>query len=103
MNTLFIYMIKVAVYLIALYLLYSILLSRDTSYGRNRAFILLSLLASLILPLITIQTLKPWNIQFFGKILSDVFITSAVNPGKAPHHIVSLPGILQLIYSTYLI
>ena len=103
MSTLFIYMVKVAVYLIALYLLYSILLSRDTSYGRNRAFILLSLLASLILPLITIQTLKPWNIQFFGKILSEVFITAAVNPGKAPHHIVSLSGILQLIYSTYII
>ncbi len=103
MNTLFIYMVKVAVYLIALYLLYSILLSRDTSYGRNRAFILLSLLASLILPLITSHTLKPWNIQFFGKILSEVFITAAVNPGKAPHHILSLPGILQLIYSAYII
>ena len=96
-------MVKVAVYLIALYLLYSILLSRDTSYGRNRAFILLSLLASLILPLITSHTLKPWNIQFFGKILSEVFITAAVNPGKAPHHILSLPGILQLIYSAYII
>lgn len=103
MNTLFIYLVKVAVYLIALYLLYSILLSRDTSYGRNRAFILLSLLASLILPLFTLQTLKPWNIQFFGKILSEVFITAAVNPGKAPHHIISLPGILQFIYSAYII
>lgn len=96
-------MVKVAVYLIALYLLYSILLSRDTSYGRNRAFILLSLLASLILPLITLQTLKPWNIQFFGKILSEVFITAAVNPGKAPHHIISLSGILQFIYLAYII
>ena len=96
-------MVKVAVYLIALYLLYSILFSRDTSYGRNRAFILLSLLASLILPLITLQTLKPWNIQIFGKILSEVFITAAVNPGKAPHHIVSLPGIMQHIYSAYII
>jgi TonB family protein len=96
-------MVKVAVYLIALYFIYSVLLSGDTSYGRNRAFILLSLLASLILPLITLQTLKPWNIQFFGKILSEVFITAAVNPGKAPHHIISLPGILQIIYSTYII
>jgi TonB family protein len=96
-------MVKVAVYLIALYLLYSILFSRDTSYGRNRAFILLSLLASLILPLITSHTLKPWNIQIFGKILSEVFITAAVNPGKAPHHIVSLPGIMQHIYSAYII
>jgi TonB family protein len=96
-------MVKVAVYLIALYLVYSILLSRDTSYGRNRAFILLSLLSSLILPLISLQTLKPWNIQFFGKILSEVFITAAVNPGKALHHSISLPGILQMIYSAYII
>jgi TonB family protein len=96
-------MVKVAVYLIALYLVYSILLSRDTSYGRNRAFILLSLLSSLILPLISLQTLKPWNIQFFGKIFSEVFITAAVNPGKALHHGISLSGILQLIYSAYII
>ncbi len=96
-------MVKVAVYLIALYLVYSILLSRDTSYGRNRAFILLSLLSSLIIPLINLQTLKPWNIQFFGKILSEVFITAAVNPGKTLHHSISLPGILQMIYSAYII
>jgi hypothetical protein len=41
MNTLFIYMVKVAVYMIAFYLVYSIMLSRDTSYKRNRLYILL--------------------------------------------------------------
>jgi hypothetical protein len=76
MNTVFIYMVKVAVYMIAFYFVYSIMLSRDTSYGRNRAFILLSLAAALFFPLITLQTIKPLNIQFFGKFLSEVFITA---------------------------
>lgn len=96
-------MVKVAVYLVALYLVYAILLSRDTSYSRNRAFILLSLLSSLLLPLISLQTLKPWNIEFFGKFLSEVFITATLKPGNAIHHGISLPGIMQTAYSVYII
>lgn len=69
-------MVKVAIYLMAFYLVYLVMLSRDTSYGRNRAYILLSLAAGLILPLITIETIKPLNIQYFGKLLSEVFITA---------------------------
>lgn len=102
MNTLFIYTVKVAVYMVAFYLVYSIMLSRDTSYGRNRAYILLSLLLTLILPFITLQTSKPWNIQFFGRLLSEVFITA--NKGSANElNAGSSAGILQTIYSVYLI
>src|ERR1035437_3591833 len=90
MNTLFIYMVKVAVYMIAFYLVYSIMLSRDTSYKRNRLYILLSLLSALIFPLITLLTLKPWNIQFFGKILSEVFVTATANTNKALNQGISL-------------
>ena len=43
-------MVKVAVYITAFYLVYSVLLSRDTTYGRNRVFILLSLIAAFIFP-----------------------------------------------------
>jgi len=68
-------MVKVSAYLIAFYLVYTILLSRDTAYGRNRAFILVSIFLSLLLPFITLQTIRPGNIQFFGKMLSDVFIS----------------------------
>ena len=96
-------MVKVAVYMIAFYLVYSIMLSRDTSYGRNRIYILLSLLSALIFPLITLQTLKPWNIQFFGKILSEVFVTATANTNKALNHGMSLSGLLQMIYSIYII
>jgi uncharacterized protein (UPF0332 family) len=38
MNSLIIYVIKAALYLSAFYLVYALLLSRDTSYRRNRAY-----------------------------------------------------------------
>jgi len=103
MNTLFIYMVKVAVYMFAFYLVYSIMLSRDTTYGRNRIFILLSLGSALILPLITLQTLKPLNIQFFGKFLSDVFVTATNNGTKVSNPVSSGNGYLEMIYSIYII
>ena len=96
-------MVKVAVYMIAFYLVYSIMLSRDTSYKRNRLYILLSLLSALIFPLITLLTLKPWNIQFFGKILSEVFVTATANTNKALNQGISLSVLLQMIYSIYII
>src|SRR5512133_786429 len=103
MNTLFIYMVKVAVYMIAFYLVYSVMLSRDTAYGRNRAFILLSLLMALVFPLITVQTIKPWNIQFFGKFLSEVFVTANAGAAKTISSGGSSSGLLQTIYSIYII
>ncbi len=96
-------MVKVAIYMIAFYLVYSILLSRDTSYGRNRVFILLSLLSALILPLVSLQTTKPLDIQFFGKILSEVFVTASANTNKALNHGLSSTGMIQLIYLIYII
>jgi TonB family protein len=96
-------MVKVAIYLFAFYLVYSILLSRDTTYSRNRAFILFSLLLALIFPLITLQTLKPWNIQVFGKLLSEVFITAGNSQSKIADHGSGSAGFLQIIYSVYII
>lgn len=96
-------MIKAAVYMIAFYIVYSLLLSRDTSYSRNRAFILLSLLSALILPLIPFQTIKPLNIQLFGKFLSEVFVTASSNASKTVSTVHTASGILQTIYSLYII
>jgi TonB family protein len=103
MDILFIYMVKVALYIIAFYLVYSIMLSRDTSYNRNRIYIISSLMSALIFPLITMQTNKPWNIQFFGKILSEVFVTANAGTGKAVAHGLSSSEILKLICSVYTI
>jgi TonB family protein len=103
MSTIFIYMVKSAVYMIAFYLVYSLLLSRDTTYGRNRIFILLSLMSSLILPLITLQTIKPWNIQFFGKFLSEVLITASAGTTKTMAAGSPSFDIFQTICSVYII
>ena len=103
MNTLFIYMVKAAVYLTAFFLVYSLMLSRDTSYGRNRVFILLSLASAMILPYFTLQLIKPMDIQFFGKLLSEVFISAS---GNGTDTITTGPPIsstLQAVYSIYII
>jgi len=96
-------MVKAAVYLTAFFLVYSIMLSRDTSYGRNRVFILISLASAMILPFFTLQTIKPMNIQFFGKILSDVFITATRNGSDTITSGSPATNSLQIVYSVYII
>jgi TonB family protein len=94
MNTLLIYMAKVAFYLAAFYLVYSLMLRKDTTYGRNRAFILLSVLFSTILPFISFNTQKPLDIQFFGKFLSEVKVGAEYNS--------SYDGPLPIIFTVYI-
>ncbi len=101
MNTLLIYIVKSAAYLIAFYLVYSILLSRDTAYVRNRVFILFSLALSLVFPLFTFYTIKPLDIQFFGKFLANVSVTASANGSKSTGLTTSgesLPHAMNLVY-----
>ena len=95
MNEFFIYTGKAAVYLMVFHLFYRGLLAHDTAYRRNRIFLLLSLLCSVTLPLLTIRTEKPLDIQS----INEVFIIAA--GGTA----VSSSGdrtVLQWIYVVYL-
>jgi len=75
MSPALLYIIKAAFYIAAFYLVYSLFLSRDTQYARNRTFILVSVAASLVLPSITIQTGNPVNFPLFGRTLNEVLIT----------------------------
>lgn len=84
MNPLIIYIVKAALCLAVLYFLYFLLLSRDTMYERNRVFILLSFLSSIILPFIAIQTQKPHDIQFFGQDLTGILINPEFEMSAAP-------------------
>lgn len=82
-------MVKVSIYVVVFYLIYTLLLRKDTSHGRNRAFIILSLVASIILPSFSAGTFKPLDFQFFGKLLSEVLVTtdpvtSLSNPMHGP-------------------
>jgi len=65
-------MAKAALCLAVLYLIYHMFLSRDTMYSRNRIFILLSFTLSLILPLISIRTRVPNDLQVFGRDLTEM-------------------------------
>lgn len=96
-------MVKTAIYLIAFYLVYSLMLSKDTSYGRNRVFILLSVALALIFPFIPLQTPRPLDIQFFGKLLSEVFITANSNGTETLTSGSTPVNPLQVVYSIYII
>jgi TonB family protein len=100
MNGFLEHMMKSSLYIAALYIVYSAFLSRDTYYGRNRAFITISLIISLLIPLITFQTSRPLNIQIFGKLLSEVFIT----PGQASSggNTEGISGFMQKAYTIYI-
>jgi TonB family protein len=103
MNTIVIYMVKVAVFITAFYAVYSLLLSRDTTYSRNRAFIILSLITAFIFPLINLHTAKPLNIQLFGKMLSEAFVKADASSTGSQASGLTIAGILQNTYSIYLI
>jgi TonB family protein len=91
-------MIKTAFYIAAFYLVYSLFLSRDTLYGRNRAFVLLSLLSSLVLPLITMRTGTPVNFPLFGKTLNEVLIKGSAPGGSPAAGLPAWRSIVILIY-----
>ena len=99
MNLLLIYSIKASVYIAAFYFVFIVLLSKDTRYDRNRAFILLSVLSSLILPLITIRTASPVNFPFFGKTLGEVLVTASYST-TSPE--ISALDPMQKIFIVYL-
>ncbi|HEX2969424.1 MAG TPA: M56 family metallopeptidase [Bacteroidales bacterium] len=94
-----IYIVKAAIYMIAFYLIYVLLLRKDTAHGRNRAFILVSLIASFILPMVSLPVENAIEIKAFEKIVPDVFVTNgAVKPeGIKPVEPVGS------IYSVYII
>ncbi|HOB84193.1 MAG TPA: M56 family metallopeptidase [Bacteroidales bacterium] len=102
MNQFFLYLLKVATALAFFYIVYHFFLSRDTMYSRNRFFILLSLVSSLILPLITIKTRQPLDIQFFGKDLTGVVITGTAENDESWRAILSSAGIMKIIFIIYL-
>ncbi len=74
MNALIIYMVKASVYLAAFYAIYTVLLSRDTMYSRNRLFILFSVVSSMLLPFITLPAAGSGKFPVFIRVLSEIFV-----------------------------
>lgn len=99
-------MVKVAVYLAGFYLIYFIFLSRDTKYFRNRVFIILSVIAAFILPLISVNVREQSTLYYFGKTLSEVFVTADGSKGQittSSGNSLSTATILFKIYLTGII
>jgi len=102
MNPLLFYMLKVAVFITAFYLLYILLLSRDTMYSRNRFYILLSLMASLILPFVIIHTREPIDVRLFGIDLTGVVITASPETSDNRQGLLSMINIFLVLNIIYL-
>ncbi len=101
MNGLLIYMIKTAVYLTGFFLVYRFFLSRDTMYGRNRIYILMSVLSALIFPMVTIQIIKPLNIPVFGRVLSEILV-SGTSGSTTPISNVTVVDALRWLFPVYI-
>jgi len=85
METFFIYFIKVSVLVSVFYLSYDFLLKKETFFDKNRLFLLIGLITSVILPLITITKtiwIEPQPITFEKPFLlpdfSDEIITNTI-------------------------
>ena len=100
MNPLLLFLAKVAISLAGFYLFYLVFLSSDTIYHRNRFFILLSFLASLVFPLIIIETPQPINLQFFGKDLTGINISGNSGSTDGINTVFTWSRILIIIYLT---
>ncbi len=95
-------MFKSGLSLAALYLVYRIFLDKDTMYERNRFFILLSFLASLVFPLIIIKTSQPLDIQFFGKDLTGIIIDGNTDSSPLINNATNLQTWSSIILKVYL-
>ena len=77
-----------------MYIVYSSLLSADTLYGRNRFYILASVLCAFILPAITLHTARPVKIPLFQITLSEVLISMNKGSVASANH----AGLQEIAY-----
>ena len=102
MNPLLVYAFKSGFYLAAFYLVYHLLLRSDTSYSRNRAFIILSMLAAIVLPGFSLHNLNTLYIQSFGRYLSDVLVYPGANEAGHPSSGLTALDPRHIIYIVYI-
>lgn len=102
MNPLLLYIVKSSVYLTGFYLVYFLFLSRDTTYRRNRIYLLFSLIISLILPLFKINTGNSGIVAYFGKALSEIVVPfQRTSYSSTPEH-GSDADILNILFRIYI-
>lgn len=97
MGTFFVYSIKVAVCLTAFYLLYKLLLSRDTFHRFNRCALIGMILVSLALPCVHLHTAHPTTASVVLDGM-ETLIAEAVTESEAQPTGLSFTQTLFLIY-----
>lgn len=102
MNPLVQYMLKTALCIAAFYTIYAVSLSRDTMHNRNRLFILIALLISLILPSFIIPAKQVINIQFPGFELAEIVINAPTDSTATEHAFFSAECIIKVVNIIYL-
>lgn len=97
MGMFFIYSIKVAICLVAFYLFYKLLLSRDTFHAFNRATLLLLMLLSLVLPFVSLSIDEPTVVNN-GMVQVEQLLVAGVSGEEAQPASLTLVQVLFMVY-----
>ncbi len=99
MGLFFLYSLKVAICLIAFYLVYKLLLSKETFHAFNRVVLLSVVLISVIIPLLKVSTVKPISItEGFVSFQSLIVSTEVIDNESA-----STLSLMQVLFIIYMI
>ena len=93
----FIYSIKVAICLVAFYLFYKLLLSRDTFHAFNRATLLLLMLLSLVLPFVSLSIDEPTVVNN-GMVQVEQLLVAGVTGEDTQPAGLTLVQVLFMVY-----
>lgn len=93
----FIYSIKVAICLVAFYLFYKLLLSRDTFHAFNRATLLLLMLLSLVLPFVSLSIDEPMVVNN-GMVQVEQLLVAGVTGEDTQPASLTLVQVLFMVY-----
>lgn len=93
----FIYSIKVAICLVAFYLFYKLLLSRDTFHAFNRATLLLLMLLSLVLPFVSLSIDEPTVVNN-GMVQVEQLLVAGVTGEDIQPASLTLVQVLFMVY-----
>lgn len=97
MGMFFIYSIKVAICLVAFYLFYKLLLSRDTFHAFNRATLLLLMLLSLVLPFVSLSIDEPTVVNN-GMVQVEQLLVAGVTGEDTQPASLTLVQVLFMVY-----
>jgi TonB family protein len=98
MSSIFVYAVESSICLALLWLFYQLLLGRDTLHGRNRWFLIASMIFSAVAPLLEINIAPGIPAALQGGVDSLLLPETLVTPASTAGNGLSRPGLLPGIY-----